>query len=152
MLYLTQTLRVRRKGESQAGYLACLADGENLTSQEGPLSLISWHCGRCRRVARSSLSAVAQVGREAQEEGEYVRLVVVDLLFQDANMSNANERIAHLPGALVLDCKALFDGSLEASQVHSVWQTSDQHSRPWLAIFPFPQPKHICIGFTVKLN
>ena len=75
--------------ESQASYLTCLADAEYLTSQEGPLSLMSWHSGRCRRIARSSLSAEVHAAGEAQEEGEYVRLVTVDLLFQDANMWNA---------------------------------------------------------------
>ena len=54
-----------------------------------------------RRIARRSLSADVQAAGEAQEEGEYIRFVVVDLLFQDANMWNANEHIALLPGALV---------------------------------------------------
>ena len=48
---------VRRKGESKAGYLTCLADAEHLTGQEGPLSLVSWDSGRCRRNPHSSLSA-----------------------------------------------------------------------------------------------
>ena len=36
--------------------------------------------------------------------------MIVDLLFQDANVREANEQIALLPGVLVLGCKALFDG------------------------------------------
>ena len=47
---------------------------------------------------------------DAQEEEEYVRLVIVDLRFQDANMWNTNEQIARLPGAFSIDCQALFDG------------------------------------------
>ena len=99
---------VRRKGESQAGYLTCLADAESLTGQEGPLWLVSWHSGRCQRIERCSLSTEVQAAGDAQEEEEYVRLVIVDLLFQD--MGNANEQIARLPGALAMDCQALFDG------------------------------------------
>ena len=53
-----------------------------------------------------------QAAGEAHEEGEYVRLVIVDLLFQDANMWNTNEQIALLPGALVLDSEALWRGGL----------------------------------------
>ena len=117
--YSDAACAVRRKGESQAGNLTCLADAESLTSQEGPLSLVSWHSGRCRRIAHSSLSAEVQAAGEAQEEGECVRLVFVDLLFQDVNMWNASDQIALLPGALVLP--------LEASQVHWTCQTSDQH-------------------------
>ena len=93
----------QRKGESQAGYLTCLADAEYSKGQEGPLSLVSWHSGRCRRIARSSLSADVQAAREAQEEGEDVSLVI-------ANMWNASDQGALLPRALVLDGKALFDG------------------------------------------
>ena len=91
---------VRRKRESQAGYRTCLADAEYLTSQGG----------RCRRSARNFLSTEVQAAGEAQEEGEYVRLVIVDLLFQDANKWSANEQIPLLPRALVLDCEALYDG------------------------------------------
>ena len=97
---------VRRKGESQAGYLTGLADAESLTGQEGPLWLVSWHSGRCQRIAR--WSAEVQAAGDAQEEEEHVRLVIVDLLFQD--MVNANEQIARLPGASAIDCQALFDG------------------------------------------
>ena len=51
-----------------------------------------------------------QAAGEAQEDGEYVRLVIVGLPFQDTDMRNANEQIALLPEAFVLDYKALFDG------------------------------------------
>ena len=116
---------VRRKGESQAGYLTGLADAESLTGQEGPLWLVSWHSGRCQRIARWSLSTEAQAAGDAQEEEEYVRLVIVDLLFQDANMVNANEQIARLPKALVLwiarRCLTVSPG---ANQVHSACHTS----------------------------
>ena len=67
-------------------------DAGNSTGQGGPLSLLSWRSGRCRRIARSSLSAEVKAAGEAQEEREYVRLVIVDLLFQDANMCNANDQ------------------------------------------------------------
>ena len=87
---------VRREGESQEGYLTCPAYAEHL-------SFLSWHSGRCRRIARSSLSAAARAAGEAQAVGDHVRLVIVDLLFQDANIWNANEQIALLPGTLVLD-------------------------------------------------
>ena len=60
MWYTDAAWAVRRKGDSQAGYLTCLADADDLTGQEGPLSLVSWHSGRRRRIARSAPSAEVQ--------------------------------------------------------------------------------------------
>ena len=137
---------VRRKRESQAGYLTCLADAESLTGQEGPLSLVSWHSGRCRRIARSSLWAEVQAAGEAQEEGEYVRLVILDLLFQDANMWTRTSRSHSCQGPWFLIAKRCLTVSPGANQVHSACHTSAQHLKPWLSRSPFPQQKLICLG------
>ena len=59
-----------------------------LKGEEGPLSLVSWSSGRRGRIAHSSLSADMHAAGGAQEEGEYVRLVIVVVLFQDANMAD----------------------------------------------------------------
>ena len=96
---------MRREGESEPGHLTCLADAEYLTGQEGPLSLMSWHSGGCRRIARSSLSAEAQAVGEAQEEGR---------TRSARDREYALPRCEHVElertGALVLHCEALFDG------------------------------------------
>ena len=59
-----------------------------------PFVVAVWHSGRCRRIARSSFSAEVHAAGEAPETSEYVRPVIVDLVFQYANMWNANEHIA----------------------------------------------------------
>ena len=66
--------------------------------------------GRRRILDKSRGSFVVGSLSAEEEEGEHVRLVIVDLLFQDANMWNANDQIAFLQAALVPDCKELFDG------------------------------------------
>ena len=85
-----------------------------------------------------------QAAGDAQEEGEYVRLVIVDLLFQDANMWNANQQIALLPGALVLDCMALFD-DVSQSEPSALW-FSDKRSLEamTLKISLFSTRTHLC--------
>ena len=55
-------------------------------------------------------------------------LVVVDLLFQDADMCNANEQSGFLSGAFVLDCKALVDGISRIGS--SALGLSDKRSAP----------------------
>ena len=70
-----------------------VADAEYLVGHERPLS---WHSGRCCWISRSSLAAEEQAAGEAQDEGEFVRLVLVDLLFQDATMWNADVQVAPL--------------------------------------------------------
>ena len=76
-----------------------------------------------------------------RKRGEYVRLVIVDLLFQDANMWNACEQVALLPRSLVRDCKALFDCLQERIKCTPACQTSAQHLKPWLSRSRFPQQK-----------
>ena len=61
------------------------------------------------RVARSSLSAEIQGASEGQEESEFVRLVMADVLFGPVDLSQATDAIASIPATLVLDCKALWD-------------------------------------------
>ena len=131
---------VRRKGESQAGYPAGLADAEFLTGQKGALSLVSWHRGRCQRIGRCSLSTEAQAASEAQEEEEYVRLVIVDLLFQDANMwerKRADRTLAR--GHWLWIAKRCLTVSPGANQVHTACQTSGQHLKPRLSRSPCSQ-------------
>ena len=66
-------------------------------------------------------------------------------------MWNANEQVALLPGALVLDCKALFDGVSRCES--SALGLSDKRSAfEAMALKISLSSKNICIGFTVKLN
>ena len=98
------------KEEGPAGYLICCADAEWLAGHDGPLSLVSRHSGRCRGIARSAPSVEVQAAGEVQEEGEFIRLALVNFLFEDVKNSDAGVRIALLPRALVFDCEDLCDG------------------------------------------
>ncbi len=71
----------RRDGSSQGGYLCFMADREFAMGTEGPLSLLGWGSGKLTRVARSSLAAEVQAATDGQEESEFIRLVISDLLF-----------------------------------------------------------------------
>lgn len=55
------------------------------------------------RVARSSLAAEIQAATDAQEENEFVRLVIADLLFGPVDLNDAAEVISAIPGVLILD-------------------------------------------------
>ena len=122
---------VRGKGESQASYLTGLADAESLTGQEGPLWLVPWHR---RKVSTASGAGLCQQRcklQDAQEEEEYVRLVMVHLLFQDANMWE-RKRADRTPAKvhwlwIARRCLTVSPG---ANQVHSACQTSGQHLNP----------------------
>ena len=52
--------------------------------------------------------------------------MIVDLLFQDANVREANQQIALVPGALALDSNLLFDGDSRSESSALGW--SDKRS------------------------
>ena len=61
-------------------------------------------------MAESSLAAEVQGASEAQEETEFTGLLLADLLFgTPPNLQHAADNLSHIPGALVLDVKALWD-------------------------------------------
>lgn len=115
MTYTDAAWGCRRDGSSQGVYLCFMTDAEFIHGTEGPASPISWNSGKLPRVARSSLAAEIQAATDAQEESEFARLVMADLLFGPADLKEAAEAICAIPGVLILDCKALWD-SLEKSE------------------------------------
>ena len=100
---------VRRDGSSQGGYLVALADGDALLNREFQLNWISWQSGKLPRVARSSSAAEVQAAGIAQEEMEYVRLVWFEVLNGQFPLSSWMDCCATIPGALIMDCKGVFD-------------------------------------------
>lgn len=69
-----------------------MTDVEFIHGAEGPTSPVSWNSGKLTRVARSSLSAEIQPASDAQEESEFVRLVMADLLFGPVNLTELRMR------------------------------------------------------------
>ena len=108
---------VRKDGSSQSGFIVCLCDGDYLDGIEGPLSPISWGSGKTKRVCRSSLAAEIQGAGDGQEEMEFCRLLIYDILIGSLDLYKANEAISQVPGVLILDCKSLYDSvkSFESS-------------------------------------
>lgn len=84
-----------------------MTDAEFIHGAERPASLVSWNSGKLNRVARSSLAAEIQAASDAQEDLEFVRLVMADLLFGPVDLTDAADAVCAIPGVLVLDCKAL---------------------------------------------
>jgi hypothetical protein len=56
------------------------------------------------------LAAEVQAATDGQEESEFIRLVISDLLFGPLDLARAQQHVLHVPGVLILDCKALWDG------------------------------------------
>ena len=106
---------VRKDGSSQSGFIVCLCDGDYLDGIEGPLSPISWGSGKTKRVCRSSLAAEIQGAGDGQEEMEFCRLLIYDILVGSLDLYKANEAISQVPGVLILDCKSLYD-SVKSSE------------------------------------
>ena len=99
----------RRDGSSQTGYLVTIADGAILKGATSHLSFISWHSGKAKRVARSSSACEVQAASEAEEESEYVRLVLAEVLFGSFPLRQWPLQCRLIPAVLVLDCRGVYD-------------------------------------------
>ena len=100
---------VRRDGSSQGGHLVALADGDALLNREFRANVITWHSGKLPRVARSSSAAEVQAACAGQEELEYVRLVVYEVLHGAFPLKQWEASCRSIPGALVMDCRGVYD-------------------------------------------
>eukprot|EP00959_Pyramimonas_sp_CCMP1952_P054937 1148270-Pyramimonas_sp.AAC.1 len=78
-------------------------------NKEAPISLIAWASAKLPRVCRSSSAAEVQAASEAQEELEFCRLVLSELLLGPTRLKQWATGCAKIPGALVLDCRGVFD-------------------------------------------
>lgn len=74
-----------------------MTDAEFIHGAEGPASPISWNSGKLARVARSSLAAEIQAATDAQEESEFVRLVMADLAFGSVDQNDVADVISAIP-------------------------------------------------------
>ena len=101
--------KVRRDDTSQGGYLVFVTDHALMQNREAPLSLLAWQSAKLPRVCRSSSAAEVQAAGDGQEEMEFCRLLLSELLFGDIYMKEWATDCARVPGALVLDCRGVFD-------------------------------------------
>ncbi|CAK0907562.1 unnamed protein product [Prorocentrum cordatum] len=107
--YSDAAWNVRRDGSSQGGFLIFMTDYSLMQNKEAPISLIAWASAKLPRVCRSSSAAEVQAASEAQEELEFCRLVLSELLLGPTPLKQWAAGCAKIPGALVLDCRGVFD-------------------------------------------
>ncbi len=101
---------IRRDQSSQGGYFVGIAEkGILFGDEESPVNLVSWHSGKLTRVSRSSCDAEVQGASEGEEEGEYVRLVLSELMCDSMSLFQWQGACARVPDGLVLDCRGLYD-------------------------------------------
>jgi hypothetical protein len=100
----------RKDLSSQGGYLTGLVDGNFMNDCESEVTILGWNSWKLQRVAISSSSAEVQAASEAQEEGEYSRLVLSELMYGKLEeIKDWASRVAQVPGCLIMDCRGVFD-------------------------------------------
>ncbi|CAK0911327.1 unnamed protein product, partial [Prorocentrum cordatum] len=77
-------------------------------------TVLDWGSRKLKRVARSSLSAESQEASDAEGEQMMVRLVLYEVLVGSVDLRNRAAALHHIPGALVADCKAFYDGVVKS--------------------------------------
>ncbi|CAK0898235.1 unnamed protein product, partial [Prorocentrum cordatum] len=119
---------VRRDGPSQGGFLIFVTDYSLMQNKEAPISLIAWAPAKLPRACRSSSAAEVQAASEAQEELEFCRLALGELLLGATPLQQWATGCAKIPGALVVDCRGVFD-ALDKSE-SSALGMKDKRSAP----------------------
>ncbi|CAK0855515.1 unnamed protein product [Prorocentrum cordatum] len=87
--------------------------GDRLT-EACDFTVLDWGSRKLKRVARSSLSAEIQEASDAEGKHIMVRLVLYEVLFGSIDLRNRAAALHHIPGALVTDCKAFYDGVVKS--------------------------------------
>ena len=85
----------------QCRYL-CVGTERSLSDgSAAPCRPISWHSGRCPRVARSAT--------QAQEKTEFIRLLWLDIVQGAYDDTMIDQEISKVGGCLIIDAKGVFD-------------------------------------------
>eukprot|EP00959_Pyramimonas_sp_CCMP1952_P385983 8089130-Pyramimonas_sp.AAC.1 len=98
--YSDAAWNVRRDGASQGGFLIFMTDQALLQNEEAPISLVSWASAKLPRVCRSSSAVEVQAASEAQEESEFCRLLLSEILIDPDALKQWAQGCARIPGAL----------------------------------------------------
>ena len=105
----------RPDGTSQGGQLVFIANCELLQGRESNMSLISWHSSRLRRVTRSSSAAETQAPADGDDDALCIRLCLKEVLFGQLDLRNWQSEARHIPAALVVDCRGVYDALARSS-------------------------------------
>ena len=87
----------------------CITDATFLQGEVAPITPVSWHSGKLKRVARSSSAAEMQAAADAEEECAYVRLLVAETIGGAFPLKQWTRTCAMIPGVLILDARGVYD-------------------------------------------
>ena len=99
----------RKNFGSQCGYLCIGTERSLLDGSAANCCPVSWHSRQCPRVARSSGSAETQSATQAQEETEFIRLWLLEIVQGGYDDTVIDQEIAKVGGCLIIDAKGVFD-------------------------------------------
>eukprot|EP00959_Pyramimonas_sp_CCMP1952_P354138 7419674-Pyramimonas_sp.AAC.1 len=77
-----------------------MTDQALLQNKEAPISLVSWASAKLPRACRSSSAAEVQAASEAQEELEFCRLLLSEIIIGPIPLKQWAQGCARIPGAL----------------------------------------------------
>ncbi|CAK0877495.1 unnamed protein product, partial [Prorocentrum cordatum] len=98
----------------QRGHVTALSSAEGPFQEACDFAVLDWGSRKLKPVARSSLSAEIREASDAEGEQMMVRLVLYEVLFVSVDLQNRAAALHHIPGALVTDCKAFYDGVVKS--------------------------------------
>ena len=98
----------RSSGESQGGYILCLAHKSILERKRAPCWIIDWASKKLRRMVRSSVAAETLAGQNGLDAIESLQALLSELL-HGKSPKEFRESKPSVPSALVIDSKGFYD-------------------------------------------
>ena len=103
---------VRKDGKSQGGYCIAVVPKKFLNGEEAWITLLDWKSFKFPRVVRSSLAAETCAFTDGEDQLEYVKLFLLEMVEPQAlDLRKYTQIIAEsgIVPLMVTDCKSLYD-------------------------------------------
>ena len=100
--------QTRQSGESQGGYVLCLADQDILDRKKAPCWIIDWSSKKLKRVVRSSVAAETLAGQNGLDAVELFQCLLGEVL-HGITPRQFREQTPKEAAALVVDSKGFYD-------------------------------------------
>jgi hypothetical protein len=86
--------------------------------REEDVSLVSWHSGKCPRVAKSSLAAEVQAMTEGESELMWCRLQWAEMTGTTIDLRSHWQAVKTVPGTIVIDARSAYDAIYRTVSSH----------------------------------
>eukprot|EP00435_Cladocopium_sp_Y103_P055859 s19_g18.t1 len=109
----------RSSGESQGGYVLCLAHKDILERKRAPCWIIDWSSKKLKRMVRSSVAAETLAGQNGLDAIEFFQALMSETLY-GITPQEFRTNTPKIPSCLVIDSKGFYDAVTRSCSSQSI--------------------------------